>query len=122
MQISHVFCKGATLESFLTFWLSTGFSLLSFHEKKVEVSCVIILFYYLGDKQSVNLKQIACLAIMFIIIFRTYVVSPPEKCVTNLHDDSKSNMAVIVKTSEIVGDIASPLPLPKSLYGRIFSA
>lgn len=55
-----------------------------------------------------NLKQIACLAIMFIIIFRTFVVSPPEKCVTNLHDDSKSNMAVIVKTSEIVGDIAPP--------------
>ena len=38
-----------------------------------------------------NVKQIICVAKMFVIISRTCVV-----CVANLHDKGKSNMAVIV--------------------------
>ena len=33
---------------------------------------------------------------MFVITSRTCVVCPPKKCVANLHDNSKSNMAAIV--------------------------
>ena len=40
-----------------------------------------------------NVKQITCVAKMFVI---TCVVCPLRRCVANLHDNSKSNMAAIV--------------------------
>ena len=42
-----------------------------------------------------NVKQIICVAKMFVITSRTCVVCP-QKCVANLHDKGKSNMAAIV--------------------------
>lgn len=39
-----------------------------------------------------NVKQIICLAKMFVIISRLALL-PPEKCATNLHDNRKFNMA-----------------------------
>ena len=44
--------------------------------KNIEVTCVIIPFYYLGDKHSMNVKQIICVAKMFGIASRTCVVCP----------------------------------------------
>lgn len=67
----------------LTFyWVIWSF----FTKKKVEVNCVIILFYYLGDKHSMNLTQITGVTKIFVIISRICVVCPIERCVTNLHE------------------------------------
>ena len=43
-----------------------------------------------------NMKQIIFVAKMCVITPRTCVVCPLRKCVANLHDNSKSNMAAIV--------------------------
>ena len=57
----------------LTFY----FVICSFFTKKnIEVTCVIILVYYLGDKHLMNVKQIVCVAKMFVITSRTCVVCP----------------------------------------------
>ena len=50
--------------------------LLIFSLKNVKVTCVIILVYCLGDKHSMNVKKIICVARMFIITSRTCVVCP----------------------------------------------
>ena len=55
----------------------------------------MIVFYCLCDKHSMNVKQIICGS------DARYNPSdlcclPPQKCVANLHDNSKSNMAAIV--------------------------
>ena len=47
-----------------------------FTKKKIKVTCVIILFYYLRDKHSVDVKQIIFVAKMFVITSRTCVVCP----------------------------------------------
>ena len=73
------------------------FVISSFSTKKnIEVTCVIILFYYLSEKHSMNVKKIVCVAKMFVKTSRTCVVCLPKKCIANLHDNSKSNMAAIV--------------------------
>ena len=43
-----------------------------------------------------NVKQIICVAKMFVITSRTMCCFPPRKRVANLHDNRKSNMAAIV--------------------------
>ena len=43
-----------------------------------------------------NVKHVICVAKMFVITSRTCVFLPPQKCVANLHDNSKSNTAAIV--------------------------
>ena len=37
-----------------------------FTKKNIEVTCVIILFYYLSEKHSMNVKKIVCVAEMFV--------------------------------------------------------
>ena len=39
-----------------------------------------------SNEHSMNMRQIICVAKMFVITSRTCVVSPPQKCVANLHD------------------------------------
>ena len=69
--------------------------LLNFRYKNIEVTCVNILFYSLGDKHSMNVKQVICVAKMFVITSRLCCL-PPQNCAANLHDKGKSNMAAIV--------------------------
>ena len=87
MQISHVLCWGANIGkkancgksarrnieiTFLKVHLSPHFSL----KKNIEVTCVIILFYYLSEKHSMNVKKIVCVAKTFVKTSRTCVVCP----------------------------------------------
>ena len=55
----------------------------------------MIVFYRLGDKYSMNVKQIICVANIFVNLSNLCCL-PPQKCVANLHDNSKSNMVAIV--------------------------
>ena len=52
----------------------------------------MIVFYWLGDKHSMNVKQIICVAKPLELV----CCLPPKKCVANLNDNSKSNMVAIV--------------------------
>ena len=58
------------LNIFFFYWVICAFST----KKKVKVNHVIIVFYYLGEKHSVNLKQITCVAMMFVTISRCRVI------------------------------------------------
>ena len=98
MQISHVLCWGANIgikancgnsgrrnieliNNFISFDCLRHFDfllryLLILSVKKIAVTCASILFYYLGNKHSMNMKQIICVAKMFVITSRTCVVCP----------------------------------------------
>ena len=68
-----------------------------FTKKNIEVNCVIVLFYYLGEKHSMNVKKNHLCALDVRYNLSNLCCLPPQKCVANLHDNSKSNMVAIVK-------------------------
>ena len=56
----------------LTFYFVISF----FTKKNIDVTCVIIPFSSLGDKHSMNVKQIICVAKMFVLTSGKCVVCP----------------------------------------------
>ena len=48
--------------------------MLIFYERNIEVASVINLFYYLGYKHKMNMKQIVCVAKVIVILSRLCIV------------------------------------------------